>query len=302
MRTLPLGVQQKNILVTCNYVARQYGIKKLMLLSEAKKLCPAIVIVNGEDLTPYRQMSQRIFEHLMKFSPFVEKLGFDENFIDVTALVAKEQSSQCSDNKIECAPADEDDGMDIPQVIGHIYPADGTTLNACDCGCAQRLAIGTQIAQEIRTSLHTELGITCCAGISYNKLLAKLVGSQNKPNQQTVLVSTHSEQFMRELGDLHRITGIGQKTESLLLESGIANVDELQKCDMEFLRKKFGFETAIKLKDLSYGRDNSIIRTTGKPKTIGLEDSCRPISVRTDVEERFRLLLMRLVEQVIYIY
>lgn len=293
LRTKPLGVQQKNIVVTCNYNARAFGIKKLMLVAEAKRLCPHLVLVNGEDLTPYRQMSQNIYELLLNYIPSVEKLGFDENFLDVSLLVEKrEQQRQHQQDQ------DADD-IDLPSVVGHIYPSDGTTLNACSCGCAQRLAIGTQIAQEIRQELVDKLGITCCAGISYNKLLAKLVGSQYKPNQQTVLVSSHAEQFMRELADLNRITGIGKKTESLLLESGVSNVEELQKCELDFLRKKFGYETAVKLRDLAFGRDTSGVRPTGKPKSIGLEDSCRPISVRTEVEERFRMLLMRLMEQVI---
>ncbi|KAM7359638.1 DNA polymerase iota isoform 1-T2 [Cochliomyia hominivorax] len=294
LRAKPLGVQQKNIVVTCNYNARALGIKKLMLVAEAKRLCPDLVLVNGEDLTPYRQMSQKIFELLLNYTPLVEKLGFDENFMDVSSLVEKREQQK---QHLEHQDQDSDD-IDLPQVIGHIYPSDGATLNACNCGCAQRLALGTQIAQEIRKELFDKLGVTCCAGISYNKLLAKLVGSQYKPNQQTVLVSLHAEQFMRELGELNRITGIGQKTESLLLESGVTNVEELQRCEMDFLRKKFGYETAIKLKDLAFGRDTSGVRPTGKPKSIGLEDSCKPISVRTDVEERFRMLLMRLMEQV----
>ncbi|XP_013118631.2 DNA polymerase iota isoform X1 [Stomoxys calcitrans] len=289
LQVRPLGVQQKNIVVTCNYIARAQGVKKLMLITEAKRLCPDIVLVPGEDLTPYRQMSQKIFEILLNYTPLVEKLGFDENFMDVSLLVAKREQQKIQLNN---------DETDIPTVTGHIYPADGTTLNACRCGCAHRLTIGAQIAAEIREELKIKLGLTCCAGISYNKLLAKLVGSQNKPNKQSVLVSSHAEQFMRELFELSRITGIGQKTESLLLESGVANIEELQRCDMDFLKKKFGYETALKLKDLAFGRDNSAVRPTGKPKSIGLEDSCKPISVRTEVEERFRLLLLRLMEQV----
>lgn len=292
LRSKPLGVQQKNIVVTCNYNARARGIKKLMLLAEAKRLCSDLVLVNGEDLTLYRQMSQKVFELLLNYTPFVEKLGFDENFMDVSSLVEKrEQQKQQQEEQ-------DSDDIDLPSVIGHIYPSDGATLNACSCGCAQRLALGTQIAEEIRLELVDKLGITCCAGVSYNKLLAKLVGSQYKPNQQTVLVSSHAEQFMRELCELNRITGIGQKTESILIESGVTNVEELQRCELDFLRKKFGYETAIKLKDLAFGRDTSGVRPTGKPKSIGLEDSCKPISIRTDVEERFRMLLMRLMEQV----
>ncbi|ALC45628.1 DNApol-iota [Drosophila busckii] len=284
LRTRPLAVQQKNFVVTCNYVARARGVTKLMLVKEAQILCEDLVLVNGEDLAPYRLMSQKIFDLLLNYTPDVEKLGFDENYMDVTALVDLRQAHVAEAQR---KPA-----------IGHIYPADGTALTDCSCGCAQRLAIGSRIAKEIRDELHLRLGITCCAGISYNKLLAKLVGSCHKPNQQTVLVSTYAEQFMRHLNDINRITGIGQKTHTLLLEAGIASVEQLQQCDMEFMRKKFGFETATKLRDLALGRDTSTVRATGKPKTISVEDACKTISVHTDVTEKFRLLLKRLMEQV----
>ncbi|XP_034485449.1 DNA polymerase iota [Drosophila innubila] len=284
LRSRPLAVQQKNIVVTCNYIARDQGVSKLMLVTEAQRVCQNLVLVKGEDLAPYRLMSQKIFDLLLNYTPDVEKLGFDENFMDVTALVDLRQAHAAEAQR---KPA-----------IGHIYPSDGTPLSACSCGCAQRLAIGTRIAQEIRDELHLRLGITCCAGIAYNKLLAKLVGSRHKPNQQTVLVSTYAEQFMRELNDLHSVTGIGQKTQSLLIEAGVTSVEQLQQCDMEFMRKKFGFETATKLRDLALGRDGSSVRATGKPKTISVEDSCKAISVHTDVTDKFRMLLKRLMEQV----
>ncbi|EDW14476.1 DNA polymerase iota isoform X2 [Drosophila mojavensis] len=284
LRTQPLAVQQKNIVVTCNYVARARGVTKLMLVVEAKRLCADLVLVNGEDLAPYRLMSQKIFDLLLNYTPDVEKLGFDENYMDVTSLVELRQAHAAD--------------AQFKPPVGHIYPADGTPLTACSCGCAQRLAIGTRIAQEIRDELHLRLGITCCAGIAYNKLLAKLVGSRHKPNQQTVLVSTYAEQFMRELNDLHSVTGIGQKTQTLLQEAGITSVEQLQNCDMDFMRKKFGFETATKLRDLALGRDASCVRPTGKPKTISVEDACKTISVHTDVTDKFRMLLKRLMEQV----
>jgi DNA polymerase iota len=120
----------------------------------------------------------------------------------------------------------------------------------------------------------------------------------NKPNQQTVLVPSCAVTFMASLGDLRKITGIGSKTAELLEEVNIKTIEELQDCDMDKLKKKFGYETAIKLKDMSYGRDYSLVRPSGKPKSIGLEDSCKPISIKGDVEEKFRMLLTRLVKQI----
>ncbi|XP_017504154.2 DNA polymerase iota isoform X3 [Manis javanica] len=85
----PLGVQQKYLVVTCNYEARKLGVKKLMNVGDAKEKCPQLVLVNGEDLTPYREMSYKVTGLLEEFSPVVERLGFDENFVDLTELVEK---------------------------------------------------------------------------------------------------------------------------------------------------------------------------------------------------------------------
>lgn len=57
---LSSGIQQKNIIVTCNYVARELGVTKLMSLTHAKEKCPQLVLVNGEDLTHYREMSYKV--------------------------------------------------------------------------------------------------------------------------------------------------------------------------------------------------------------------------------------------------
>ena len=41
-------------------MARDHGLKKLMYLKEAQEKCPEMVVVNGEDLTNYREMSYRV--------------------------------------------------------------------------------------------------------------------------------------------------------------------------------------------------------------------------------------------------
>lgn len=58
--TLSVGVQQKYLVVTCNYEARKLGIKKLMSVRDAKEKCPQLILVNGEDLTPYREISYKV--------------------------------------------------------------------------------------------------------------------------------------------------------------------------------------------------------------------------------------------------
>lgn len=56
----PLGVKQKNIVVTCNYEARAAGVRKCMLVEDAVRICPDITLVVGEDLAPYRHASAQV--------------------------------------------------------------------------------------------------------------------------------------------------------------------------------------------------------------------------------------------------
>ncbi len=77
----------------------------------------------------------------------------------------------------------------------------------CICGCHQRLPIGTQIAHEMREALYKELELTSCAGVAHNKLLAKLVGGQHKPNNQTMIYPEYAQQMMISLGKVRAIPG-----------------------------------------------------------------------------------------------
>eukprot|EP00041_Stephanoeca_diplocostata_P019984 m.437918 g.437918 ORF g.437918 m.437918 type:complete len:288 (+) comp21440_c0_seq5:123-986(+) len=95
----PIGVQQKMLVITSNYSARESGIKKGDSLKEVRRKCPSITICNGENLTFYREISQKFFDCVVASvknmtagsSTFgavpVERLGMDELFVDITALV-----------------------------------------------------------------------------------------------------------------------------------------------------------------------------------------------------------------------
>lgn len=64
---LSSGIQQKYIIVTCNYVARERGVTKLMSVTDAKEKCPELVLVKGEDLTHYREMSYKVTGKLEEY-------------------------------------------------------------------------------------------------------------------------------------------------------------------------------------------------------------------------------------------
>jgi len=277
LRHCPLGIQQKNIIVTSNYLAREYGIQKCMLVSEGLRLCPQLVLVRGEDLHDYRQMSAKITSLLHRFSPQVEKLGLDENFVDVTNLVTE---------RLE-------DSTDQETVDGCVY---GDMNEKCECGCKNRLCVGSYIAGEMRSEICNTLGITSCAGVAHNKLLAKLVCATHKPNQQTTVFPCNSLALVSGLQNIRGVPGIGHCMQETLQSLGISSIADLQNCNLTSLQKYLGNDMAIHIKKLSYGIDDSPVKQTGKPQSIGLEDGFRKICLESEVKDKLATLLQRLLK------
>ena len=50
---------------------------KLQGITEAKERCPGLILISGEDLTPYRRASKEILAVLQRFG-VAERLGMDE--------------------------------------------------------------------------------------------------------------------------------------------------------------------------------------------------------------------------------
>jgi len=58
----PMAIGQKQIVVTCNYAARDVGVTKLQSRTDAFIRCPNLLIVEGSDLERYRIHARKIYE------------------------------------------------------------------------------------------------------------------------------------------------------------------------------------------------------------------------------------------------
>lgn len=84
----PKNGQGRGIVSTCNYAAREYGVRSAMPISEAWRRCP------GQPLGPalyhrgahrlYRRASNRVMEILSRHADKFEKASIDEAYLDVT--------------------------------------------------------------------------------------------------------------------------------------------------------------------------------------------------------------------------
>jgi DNA polymerase-4 len=86
-RNRPLAVggseTQRGVLSTCNYQARQFGIRSAMPTAQAKKLCPNLLVVPGR-MAVYKEVSHQIREIFSRYTALIEPLSLDEAYLDVT--------------------------------------------------------------------------------------------------------------------------------------------------------------------------------------------------------------------------
>ena len=87
LRDLPIAIggksDRRGVVATCNYKAREYGVRSAMPTGQALRLCPDLVVVPGT-MSKYRTAAQHIREIFYRYTDKVEPLSLDEAYLDVT--------------------------------------------------------------------------------------------------------------------------------------------------------------------------------------------------------------------------
>jgi DNA polymerase IV len=76
---------QRGVVASCSYAARQFGVRSAMPMSRALTLCPELIIISHHHGN-YGEMSDKVMERLGNLSPMVEQISIDEAFVDVSDL------------------------------------------------------------------------------------------------------------------------------------------------------------------------------------------------------------------------
>lgn len=77
--------EERGVVASCSYAARQFGVHSAMPTSRALRLCPTLVVISHHRGN-YSEMSERVMERLHHISPLVEQISIDEAFVDISDL------------------------------------------------------------------------------------------------------------------------------------------------------------------------------------------------------------------------
>jgi len=131
----------------------------------------------------------------------------------------------------------------------------------------------TLMANWLRAQIlqHTEL--TASAGVSFNKMLAKIASDINKPNGTAIITPEDADAFISTL-PIERFHGIGKATARRLHAMGVTNGADLRRISADVLINEFGKRGQF-YHDIAHGRDERAVKSERLHKSVGSETTFR---------------------------
>ena len=147
-----------------------------------------------------------------------------------------------------------------------------------------------EIANEIRGTVKSEVGLTVSIGVSFNKIFAKLGSDMKKPDAVTVITP---ESFRDQVWPLPAsdLLYVGRATTEKLRRYGITTIGDLARSDMGFITRLLG-KNGVSIWRYANGLDTSRVMPcdfTPPVKSIGHGITCT--SDLLNHEEVYRVLL-----------
>ncbi|CAL1688850.1 unnamed protein product [Lasius platythorax] len=283
----PLAVVQYNQwemggIIAVNYQARSFGVTRHMRGREAKEKCPDIVLVSvpclrgKADTTRYRKAGRSVIEVIKKHCNVIERASVDEAYLDITDIVDKRLtttnvtpkeliSSLANTYIVGYSEINKNDEEERSQGLQTWMLDSFKELHDTQ---AQKLAVAGVIVEEIRASIYKETGFRCSAGISQNKILAKLACGLHKPNCQTILPETAVPSLYSTL-PVKKVRNLGGKFGDIVVESLGCNVmGDLLQYSLEQLQKRFDEKTGFWLYNIARGIDDEPVTNRLLAKSI----------------------------------
>lgn len=127
----------------------------------------------------------------------------------------------------------------------------------------------TLMANWLRNEIYEHTQLRSSAGVSFNKMLAKIASDINKPNGIAIITPNDADQFISAL-PIERFHGIGKATAKRLHDMGVHKGADLKAMPVETLVQEFGKRGRF-YHEIAHGQDNRPVKAERKHKSIGSE-------------------------------
>ena len=131
------------------------------------------------------------------------------------------------------------------------------------------IELAVDIAKEIKEKIYERTSLTASAGISYNKLLAKIASDMRKPNGIFTVHPDRALDFISKL-PIEKLWGVGPKTAERMHSMGVFTGEQLREISREHLVQVFGKMGNVYY-DFSRGIDNRPVIVSYERKSVGCE-------------------------------
>uniref|UniRef100_A0A8C6RVX1 DNA polymerase eta n=1 Tax=Nannospalax galili TaxID=1026970 RepID=A0A8C6RVX1_NANGA len=273
-------------IIAVSYEARAFGVTRNMWADDAKKLCPDLLLAQVREsrgkanLTKYREASVEVMEIMSHFA-VIERASIDEAYIDLTSAVQERlQKLQGQPISADLLPTTYIEGLpqgptteeaiqkEEMRKQGLLQWLDSLQIDNTTSPDLQ-LTVGAVIVEEMRAAIEQQTGFQCSAGISHNKVLAKLACGLNKPNRQTLVSHGSVPQLFSQM-PIRKIRSLGGKLGASVIKIlGVEYMGELTQFTESQLQNHFGEKNGSWLYAMCRGIEHDPVKPRQLPQTIG---------------------------------
>lgn len=151
---------------------------------------------------------------------------------------------------------------------------------------------GKQIADKLRETVRTEIGITISVGVSFNKIFAKLGSDYKKPDATTVIDRDRFRQIVWPL-PAGALMFCGKRAEETLASLGVHTIGDLAACSPDLLSARLGklgallhrYANGLDESPVLDGSDRREVKSVGNSVTFR-----RDLNGQEDIRKAFHAL------------
>lgn len=133
----------------------------------------------------------------------------------------------------------------------------------------KNIPYGMDVAKAIMKQVEEETQLTCSAGVSYCKFLAKVASGFKKPNGLTIIRPKDAEAFLEKL-PVKDFFGVGKVTAAKMEKMDIYTGADLKKVSQLELARRFG-KMGVFYYNIVRGIDNRPVNPSRVRKSLGVE-------------------------------